>query len=79
MNALSFASGPDDKVPTSKIDCLISTEEFQELMNKTKESAVSSPSGLHMGNYILCARYYNLAEILTKVISIPFVMGVSFP
>ena len=53
----------------------INPEELYNLLKKTNENTESSPSNLHMGHYIVMSHSRNLLNIISIVISLPFVYG----
>lgn len=45
------------------------------MFQSTNEHTTSSPSGIHVGNYIVCAQRINLREVIYKHMSAPFRYG----
>ena len=58
--------------PLQKISAHIKVEEFQDLMERTREYTASSLSGLHMVHYKAGEASESIMKIIVAMINIPF-------
>ena len=66
-----------DEEENRMIETKISVEDFQSLMEHTKESTSSSPSGIHMGHYIACEMSESASQVCVGIMNLPFMCGIS--
>ena len=62
---------------TSKINPIITTEEFQENWKKAREKSAASPHNAHFGHFKVMARDTEVSETMAKLMSIPILTGFS--